>query len=548
MKRQQQILCAMAAAPLVAAFAWARLASRFPEPWGERQMQGEMVIHWDLPAWASVGQEPAHLLGRLIPVLLLHLPGIQISTLAIANALFAILFGALLIGPLIAAFRRTRVPAACAVLFAAMLATTPSLGATWLYGERAAMFVPPTLFLLCLRMLQSERPFAQSAITTIVIAGLAPFVHGNGCFLAWALLPAFREATRRLQPAQSAAWQLGLLLVGTVAAAASMTPAGGIALGSQGILGRLCDAPVEALVQLLSGLGQCLLDPIANTDVDAIVVGAIALLLPTALLLRRPARDELQHLDAANASCLLYGLLAALWPMERLGLGADTAGMRALSVGSCLVLTGGLGLLAIRLTRTQFALVIGATTMVLTLDWQTGLETLRVARTNCEQTESRLLLPEDCVGERDETMLTVRTKAEFDNLRMRGAVPSASPFQPESLQAAANANAERTRGALAECSPTLIHGSVRSSLFGDTPSIVVALTAAPGEAFAPASHAWPGFQEAGRNAAFNMQLPKPLTEGTRLRVVSINPRSGICRPIGPLLTVHDGKVIKGTAP
>jgi hypothetical protein len=546
MNRKQRILCALAATPLLAVFAWAKLASLFPEPWGDRQMLGEMVIPWDLVAWASVGQEPAHLLGRLIPLLLLHLPGAQIRTLALANALIAIVFGVLLVGPLFAAFRRSRVPPACAVLFAAMLAATPSLGATWLYGERASMFVAPTLFLLCLRLLQSDRPFARSAITTVILAGIAPFFHSNGCFLAIALLPALREASRRLQPPQPAAWQLALLLVGTVAAAASIAPAGSIALGSQGILGRLCDAPVDALVQLVTGLGHCLLDPVANTDVDATMLGSTMLLLPLAMMVGRPARPELQRLDAASASCLLYGLMAALWPIERLGLGADAAALRSLSTGSCLMLVGGLGLLAIRLHRTHFALAIGATSVLLALDWQNGLETLRVARTSCELAEARLLLPEDCVGLRDETMLTVRTKPEFDDLVARKVVPSTSLFRPESLQAAANASPERGRGALAECSPTLIHGSVRSSLFGETPSIVVALTSAPGEPFAPASHAWPDFLEAGRNASFTMQLQKPLNEGTRLRVVSINPRTGACHPIGPLLHVRDGRIGKET--
>lgn len=546
MNRQQRILCVLSAAPLLAVFAWAKLASLFPEPWGDRQMLGEMLVSWDLSGWASVGQEPAHLLGRLIPLLLLHLPGATISTLALANALLAIVFGALLAGPLVTAFRRARVPSACAVFFAAMLAATPSLGATWLYGERASMFVAPTLFLVCLSLLQSDRPFSRSAGTAIILAGIAPFLHSNGCFLGLALLPALREAARRLQPPQFASWQLALLLVSSVAAASTIAPAGSIALGSKGVLGRLCEAPVDAMLQLVTGIGQCLLDPVANTDIDATALGTIALLLPAVLRVRKPERPELRRLDAASASCLLYGLMAALWPIERLGLGADAAVLRSLSVGSCLMITGGLGLLAIRLPRTHFALVVGSSSVLLVLDWQNGLETLRTGRTSCEQIEARLLLPAECVGLRDETMLTVRTKPEFDALLARKAIPSTSPFRPESLQVAAMASAERGRGALAECSLTLVHGSVRSSLFGETPSVVVALTAAPGEHFAPATHAWPGFLEGGRNASFTMQLQAPLTEGTRLRVISINPRTGNCHPIGPLLHVRDGRVGKET--
>lgn len=544
MSRLQRILCLGAALPLLAAFAWTRLASWFPEPWSDRQMLGELVVRWDLPAWATVGQEHAHVLGRLIPLVLLNLPGMQISKLALMNAVLAIALGLLLAAPLAAAYRRARLPAAYAMAFSALLCATPALGSTWLYGERAALFVSPILFLVVLRCLQSEQPFGRSAAIAVVAAGIAPFFHGNGACLALALLPAFRQAARRHQSPHASAWQLLFLLVGVVAAASSIAPAGGIALGSQGVLGRLWEAPFEAALQLVNGLGQCLLDPLANTDVDATALGALALLMPCSILLRRPASADSQRLDAVSLSCLCYGLLVVLWQMEHLGLGADAATARALSIGSCLVFVGSLGLLTLRLPRTQFAVLVGAFGILLALDWQNGLEALRIARTTCEQAESRLLLPEDCVGERDETMLTVRSQSEFDQLMARHAVPRASPFQRESLQTAATSPADRMRGAIAECTPTLIHGSVRSSLFGDTPSAVVALSATGDGPFAPVGHAWPGFQEAGRNAAFTMQLQRPLTEGSRIRVVCISPRSGACRPIGPMLRMREGKVIK----
>ena len=166
----------------------------------------------------------------------------------------------------------------------------------------------------------------------IAAAAVAPFFHGNGCFLTFALLPAFRESALRKQVASLAAWQLALMLTGIVCAAGSMSAAGGIALGSQGLLGRFLEAPGEAALQIVKGTGQCLLNPVVNTDVEALGLGAAALLLPFLLFVRRPARPELQRLDAASVSCVLYGLLAIFWQMERLGLGAEAAVARPLSL------------------------------------------------------------------------------------------------------------------------------------------------------------------------------------------------------------------------
>jgi hypothetical protein len=142
----------------------------------------------------------------------------------------------------------------------------------------------------------------------------------------------------------------------------------------------------------------------------------------------------------------------------------------------------------------------------------------------------------------------VRSEEEFQRLLARGVIPASSPFRRESLQAAACNPADRTRGALAECTPYLLQGSVRSSFYGDTPSIVVALSSMSDGPFEPVGFAWPTFLEADRNATFTMQLQKPFPEGARIRLVSINPRSGHCWSVGTQLRVRNGKVIKESLP
>ncbi|MCY2956017.1 MAG: hypothetical protein NT107_03150 [Planctomycetota bacterium] len=544
MKPLRAAIWLLAALPAATPLAWAFMGSQFPEPWRQRLMLGEMAMQWEFAAWADVSAEHAAILGRLLPLCLLQIPGITCASLAAINALLAILIAGLVAGLLPRTIARAGLIAPFALALAGLLVATPALGASWLYGERSTLFLPPLLLLIALRALASNQPFTRSATIAFTCVALAPFTHANGAVVFLALIPALREAAARAESPRRLSCLFALLLIGNVGAALSIAPAGGIALGAHGILGTLIESPLAALSTAMHSIGSTVLDPIPDTDADVLLIGVTACFLVLLLLfkLRRANSHGQRQNEAPSWSCVWFGLLIGLWQNERLGAGIDAGTARSLGIGGVLLLVGLLGLLASRMQRRHFAFVLGLVTMLAIGDWATGFETLRLARVIAAHDDAQLRLPALLVGAIDETMLTVKSQAQFDRLRLRGIIPNTLDGHLDQLETLAQASAVRGSGGVGEGTSELLHGGIRGTFLGDTPTVVVAIAAKPGGTFSPLQFAWPEFINNGRTAPWNMPLLPPPVAGTRIRVLAYSGRTGNAYPIGPMLVVRNNRL------
>ncbi|HEU4419668.1 MAG TPA: hypothetical protein VFT55_12075, partial [Planctomycetota bacterium] len=521
-----------ALSPALAAVWWASFGARFPEPWLDRRALGEVTPRWDLAEWADLQSEPAHVFSRLVHLGALQVPGATMSSVVWVNALLAVAIVAALSSLARRTFAIEGLGQQVGLAVAGLLVAAPAFGATWLYGERAGVLLAPFLFLTALSWLQGERWFRLRASGAILLAALAPFCHGHGALVFLALLPALAAAANRAGSKRTPAWIVACLLVGNVAAAASLRSAGGIAVEGVHWADRLGDAPLATLAELLRVTGSACLDPLPRTNHDQLVLGAACWLLPFVM---RRLGDRSEPARAAAApwwSCFWFGLALVVWNAVRYDLKPPVGTLREAMFGVFLLPAGAAGVLAARCGRVLLPVFAGALAMLALQDWHSGIEALRLARMRAEHTEAALMMPVAIAGPSVRT-LPVRGAAELQILQQRGWVPTYDEGIASVLAAAMTAPPTPQYGSCAGGQAGEVVGTVRSSLTQDTVQWVAVMVSIGEGTPEPAGVVQPDFAGRGRDVDWIVKLSTPLAEGTHVRAIGLFARSHETAVLGP---------------
>jgi len=525
--------------PALAAFVWTSFASRLPESAAARRALGEVTMRWDFAELADLRQEPAHLLARALHLAALHVPGSSFWWAASVNAVLALL----IVFAFVAVARRTFALAGMAQAFAlglaGLLVGSPAFGADWLYGERTGLFLVPLLLLWSLVLLLGAGGFTWRALLVLLLTVAAPFCHTNGLLVFVALAPALLEAARRAGSTRRVGWMLALLICGNLAAVATMTPAGGLALGDTGLLGRLVAAPADTLLHLLRTTGSAWLDPVPTATWDELALGAFAWSLPLLFWRLGDRSDEARRQAAPWWGCVWFGLSLFVLAAERHGADLTGAALRELTFGAFLLPIGCFGVLAARCGAGMAPVGAGVLLVLAAQDWPHGIEDLRLARMQVERTAMNLQLSR--VG----GATPANGHEELQILQARGWAAATDGLFDAAHRAATAPPAEHLGGVL-DGDATSVRGLVRSSLTGDNVQCVVATVAGStvdGGGEKVLGKVLPDYVGQGRNVPWTIAWDAPLADGTRVRVVGYCLRRGTFVALTEVRVVKDGKLV-----
>ena len=526
--------------PALAAFVWTGFAARLPETIAQRQALGEATMKWSLAELPSFHHEPTQYVARALHLAALHVPGSSFWWSAAVNALLALLLVFALAGVARRAFGLGAGAQATALGLFGLLACSPAFGADWLHGARLGVFLVPLLLACGLWLLLGERRFAGRALLALLLAALAPQCHSNGVLVFVALAPSLLEAARRAGGGRGVGWIVALLLVGNLAAIASLHTAGGLALGDSGLLGRLLEAPAAALRELLHATGTAWLDPLPQTDHDELALGAASWLAPLLLWWIGDRSAPARRAAAPFWGCLWFGLLLFVLAAERHGADFGGAALRERTYGAFLLPVGCLGVLAARFGAGLVPFAAGMLAVLAVQDWYRGIEDLRLARHAADRRQMQAFLPTTQGGE------PWTNPDEWRGLQALGWVPPGDGGFAADLQRLGSAEVAPTAGALLGGDARHVHGVVRSSLTRDTVTAVVveAVLDERDRVADPRAGVLavvvPDGAGHGRNVPWSARLPERLADGTRLAAFGYRLRSGTFVRLGPVFEVRDG--------
>ena len=522
-----RILCwLLAATPALAAFAWVALAARLPEPILQRHAAGGSAPQWEFGALATFDAEPACLLSRLSQLLLLQLPGVSLANTAVCNAVLALVLVVALCLLVRRAAGTRGVLTAVALFGAGLLACSPEYGANWLHGERLGRFAVPAVFAMALLAASAGR--ARCGLVVLLLAAAAPLFHDRGVVVFLALLPAFA--------ARSWAWILALLLVGNIAAAYVMGPLPSIGVAGSGVLGGMMQSPLATLDELLRVTGSMWPDILPASRIDERILGGVSWCLPVLAAARRRCRGPWW-------SCVAFGLLSALWHLERRG-AVSPQELVELSYGGFLLPIGATGLLAAQRGRLVWA-VAGAMLLVPVLQgWWHGLDELRLARARVDRVDAAMVMPADVGGLRDQRQLPTRDIWELLRLEDRGWVPAESDSWNGRIAAAIDLAPDPAQGTFVGGTMTALRGTVRTGLFGPQVHCVLVGATLDGTLIAfslvlPEAH-----DPTAASVPWQASIDAPIPPGARIRAIGLDVRTGGSFRLGPTFVLENGDLLE----
>ncbi|MBX3463692.1 MAG: hypothetical protein KF830_11000 [Planctomycetes bacterium] len=530
----------IAVVPALAAFGWTSFAARLPESTASRQALGEATMKWTLAEVTEFGREPAHVLARLLHLGALRVPGSSFWWAAAVNSLLALLVVFAFAGVARRSFGLGPGGQASAIGLGGLLACSPAFGADWLYGARVGLFLVPLLLLWAVWLLLGERRFVVRALLALALVVAAPLCHTNGVLVFVAVAPALLEAARRAGSSRRMGWTVALLLCGNLAAVGSLFPAGRLALGDAGLLGRLVAAPAAALLHLLRTTGSAWLDPLPATAWDETALGACAWLLPLVLWRLGDRSDAARRRAAPWWGCIWFGLSLFLLAAERHGPQLDAASLRACTYGAFLLPIGCIGLVAARFGAAALPLGAGALAVLGAQDWHRGLEDLRLARMQAEAVETSMVLPPALGGTLPSDPDTWR------GLQQLGWMPWLDDVFAVALREVASAPHGPGLGGFVDGDARAVRGVARSSLRQAAVQCVVATAA--GEAAADGGERLlglvrPDYAGAGRTVPWSLPFMAPIDEGTRVRITGFCPRRRAMVALAPVLVLRQGQLV-----
>lgn len=528
MKVGRWLLTRVAWLPALAAFVWAWFASRVPETAAAALARGDATPKWDFASSTQFAAEPMHVFARWTQLALLQVPGLTIRWTAFANALAALL----LVAGLATLVRRTNALSTAAVAAGVgvlgLLAVSPAFGGDWLHGQRLGIVVVPLLLVIALRLLAHDRAPGWRALLAVTLAALAPFWHDHGVLVFAALVPAMFEATGRGEMPRRAGWLIALLLIGNLAAFASMFHVNVLALDQNGLFGRLTGDFSATAVALLRATGAGWLDPVPGLTTDDTVLGLLSWLAPLVLWRLGDRSPAARRAAAPWWSCLWFGLLLVAWNAERHGFPTDPVLARELAYGAFLLPIGVIGVAAARFGPALLPFGAGVLAVLAGRDWHGGLENLRLARSQAEQSELSIARAEP-------------PSAELRPLVENGWMPSQQGLVATALREIGEV--DPALGGFAGGDLREVRGHVRSSLRGDPVQEVIVQVRHPGGPFENAIEVQPAFAGAGRDVPWTAQFATPLPEGAKVRAIGIQVRKGTAVRLGPTFVVTGGKLV-----
>ena len=532
----------LALSPILAAGVWTSFASRLPEPFADRRARGEVSMRLDLADWNHFDDEPMHTVARGLHNALFEIPGLTFQIAALLNALLA----AGVVMGFAGLLRRTFVLSvgghALALAVAGLLVCTPAFGADWLHVERAGLFGVPLLLFASLLLLHRDGALWWRGLIALVFAATAPFLHGNGMFVFVALLPAFVDAARRAN-ARPVAWVIACLIVGNVAAAVSLSTAVHLALDGTGLVGRIAEAPLSTLQHLLVTTGGAWPDPLPNERYDNLALGALSWLAPLVLWRLGDRSDAARRAAAPWWGCLWLGLLLPLWLLERHGVALAPSALRELGFGAFVLPAGVVGVTAARFGKNALAVAAGAALALGVQDWHCGLEALRNATMKVRGLETAVLLPDVHAGERPVAVLPVRFVADWTRLVDRHHVPVAAAERRSPSAMATESPAAPMLGSFAGGDAKQVHGTVRSSMFGDPVQCVWIVEQSEGKAPEVIGRVQPRYEGHERTAQWTAVLDRAPAAGAVVGAYGYRPDHDETVLLGPRYTVRDGVLV-----
>lgn len=531
----------LALAPLLAAIGWAMFSSVLPEPHASRDALGDMTTVWSFAEWERADGGPVHLLARALHLAALQIPGASIRSVAWLNVLCAVLIASTLFSIArrsfpVATSRFVAGPLLIAVI--GLLVSAPGYGCNWIHGERVGAFLAPLMLVVGLSWLQGDGRFALRAVGALFVSGLAPMCHANGIAVFLALVPALLARCRNGGNVAAMAWLGVLLVVGNLSAWYALRTADAFGVVEADLLHRISSEPRAMLGLLFAETGDAWLDLWPATKLDEKALGLFSWLLPLLLLIPVGNRGGAARLQAAPWwGCLWFGLAVTLVAGFRYELQPPVGSVREATYGAFLLPLGAVGLLATRFGEHLLPFAAGALVVLGIQDWHSGLEDLRIARMRSMRDVAEVAL---------DTRGVDRVFGSKEHRETLIANVWAPPAVPIATAAAAEAVTGAARDELGSCeggTPQLLRGSVRSSLRGATAAWLGVVTKAPdGDPMLVTDH-WPGFERAGRNVAWRIELDEAVAEGARVRVVAWVPEERTFAPIGPRFVVRDGALV-----
>jgi hypothetical protein len=529
--------------PVMAAFVWSSFASRLPESEEARRALGEATMRWHFAEITALQSEPAHLLARAVHIAALQVPGSSFWWAAAANALLALLLAFVFAAVARRALGLDGVAHAVAIGLGGLLVCSPAFGADWLHGERVGLFLVPLLLLWATWLLLGTGRFAARALVALLPAIAAPFCHTNGLLVFVALAPALVDAAQRAGSSRRMGWVITLLVCGNLAAIGSMWFAPSLALGEQGLVGRLMAAPTDTLLLLLRTTGTAWLDPLHDASWDETALGAASWLLPLVLWRLGDRSDAARRRAAPWWGCVWFGLSLFVLATERHGASLVGGMVREQTFGAFLLPVGCFGVLAARCGAALIPFGAGVLMVLAAQDFYRGIEDLRLARMQVERAEVLVQLPEAYGG----TLAQSRDRLEA--LREVGWVPATGTAFGDGLRSVDKAAKEPDLGGVIGGDARSVHGIVRSSLTGDSVQCVVVTAAgstAQGGGEQVLGVVLPEYAGMGRNTPWVVAFAEPLAEGTRVRISGYCVRRSAFVALAPVHVVRGGKLVAAT--
>ena len=414
---------ALALPPLIA-LAWVAVLGRVtPEPaeWLLLRADQQLVFEWEQVF--DFGDRPAFLAQRVLYLLLLSLPGVDLVVAHfvpwILTVACCLLFWRLL-------FRLSDSPwRGLGLLLFVGYAFSPVFGANWLLAARFRVVVPVLCFLGSVLLLSRERGGAAALHGSLWLALLAVFTEKSGVLLWPALVPLVLHDARRRgveRPLQTVAWWT---LLGSFASVLCFV---GLRTGARhfGLLGRLVTEPLATLRYAIDVIGKPVPEIVAHPMTPILV--ALLLLVGFAWLLVRARR----HREAVDAqlptaiwtSVALFGLGVPLLAVEwHLGTTVADSWLRELLFPGCFFPIGVAGLCAVHAPRVAgraFPILLVLMFVALALDWQRGWEHLKIVRSVLGSAEAQLVVFESAGSKMDPARFPPVTRATAGLLRERG--------------------------------------------------------------------------------------------------------------------------------
>lgn len=528
----------VAALPIAAAGYWCSLSSVVPESFSERAALGEVTPRWDFGQWSAISEEPLHVVARLAHIAALSIPGSSIGASIWLNFLCLLLLVATMAG----VARRSiggegAAPAATRFLLFGLLFASPAWGATWLHGQRVGVLLAAGIFAIALQILGGERRMALRAWAALTLAAVAPFTHVHGALVGFALIPAMRACARANDSRRAVAWIGALLLVTNVAAAISLRAAPSFGVGEADWLSTLTAAPGPTLASLLRAIGAAWLDVFPLFTIDEYLLGAATLLMPVIISWAGDRSPEARSRCAPWWSCWSFGLLVVLAGALRYDGPPEVGSLREATYGSCFVMIGALGALAVRFGRDLLIVPLGGVLVVAAQDWQRGIETLRRANMRAQRLQAEVALG-DSVPDGG-LLRAVRSPNQWTLLRERKWVPALDDVTAD--PATSFDGPGYGRGHITGGTAAVVRGQVRSSLRAAVQWVaVVAFSAsAPPRVV---GYARPEFANAGRSVSWEVRLDEPLAEGTTIRAAGYLVDRRDFAPMGAPFIVDSGRL------